>query len=370
MGILKEVGIARRASKLTIAAAASLVLALPGLCDDRYDARQRAPVVRTARASEVGVQQRAFTGIVRARVESNVGFRIGGKVIERLVEVGATVRKGDILMRIDGTDLGLALKAKVNAVISFKAGLARSEAAEHRIGRLLSAGAASQQVYDKARQDFETDAAELDAALAEADVARNELSYAVLVAESDGVIMDTLAEPGQVIAAGQTVITLAHDGEREVSIILPETIRPLIGSAGQAVLYRAGTAPMAARLRQLSSTADPATRTFEARYVLRSVQNMPLGSTVTVTIDLPAATPTVAAVDVPIGALSDRGSGMGVWIVRQGHVTFAPVTIQQLGREFATVSGIDKGATVVSVGANILTDGMAVRLDTEEVISQ
>lgn len=368
LAVNRGLGAIRALSKLALAS--TILLAVPALAEDGGDPRMKAPVVRTALAKDIIAGKRSFTGVVMARVESNLGFRVSGKVIERLVDVGETVRKGQPLMRLDDIDLGLALRAKDNAVISAKAALARSEADEKRFARLLAAGAASHQLYDQAKQAYDTDVAQLDASIADADFAKNEASYAVLVADSDGVITETLAEPGQVVSAGQAVVKLAHGGEREASVNLPETVRPAIGSTGYASVYGLDGSPIDARLRQLSSAADPATRTFEARYVLKSEGEVPLGSTIKVTIDLPGDETSASSVDVPIGSVFDRGAGTGVWVVTGDKVAFEPVKVLKVGEENAIVTGIDRGTTVVAVGVNLLSEGMPVRLGDERIASK
>lgn len=354
-----------------IVASTLLATAASALAQDGGDPRLKAPVVKTAVAGEVIGSSRSFTGIVMARVQSDLGFRVNGKVLERLVDVGQTVVKGQALMRLDRTDLDLALRAKKNAVISAHAAVNRTHSDEQRFARLLSSGAASREVYDEAKQAYDTAVAQLDAAVADADYAQNEANYALLSADCDGVVTDTLAEPGQVVSAGQVVVKLAHNGDREASIDLPETIRPAIGSTGTAIVYGSNGQTIGATLRQLSDAADPATRTFEARYVLQSNAEIPLGSTVKVAIDRSTAQVPATAVQVPIGAVWDNGSKTGVWTVQDGQtVAFKPVKVLNIGNEDAVINGVSKGTTVVAVGVNFLNDGMEVRPYNEGIASK
>jgi RND family efflux transporter MFP subunit len=181
------------------------------------------------------------------------------------------------------------------------------------------------------------------------------------------VIVRTLSEPGQVVSAGQTVIQLAHDGPREALINLPEGVRPDLGGEASARLYGQDQI-YPARLRELSDAADPASRTFEARYVLEGEAALaPLGSTVTVTL----ATKQISdshSVLVPVGAIYDSGNGPGVWIVNEkSEVKFRAVTIASIRKEEAVVSsGIQAGETVVALGAQLLHEGQAVNLPNEE----
>jgi RND family efflux transporter MFP subunit len=176
-----------------------------------------------------------------------------------------------------------------------------------------------------------------------------------------------LSEPGQVVAAGQTVIQLAHDGPREALINLPEGVRPDLGTTASARLY--GQDQMYhARLRQLSDAADPASRTFEARYVLEGeAASAPLGSTVTITL-VTRQTSGNKSVRVPVGAVYDRGSGPGVWIVDdKSEVKFRRVQIASIGQEDVVVShGVQAGEKVVALGAHLLHEGQVVNAAKEE----
>jgi RND family efflux transporter MFP subunit len=327
------------------------------------DPRTNLQFVQVATVQSAGPTERAFTGVVTARVQSNLGFRVPGKVIQRLVNTGDFVRRGQALMQIDRNDLALAIAAKNAAVASAKARAIQTAADEERYRTLLEAEVATRQSYDQVKAAADTARAELRQAKAEAQVADNEGGYSVLTADADGIVTDTMAEPGQVVAAGQTVVKLAHDGPREAAVYLPETIRPALGSIVRATVY-GGTASVPARLRQLSDAADPETRTFEARYVLEGVDaKAPLGATVT--IELPAGTQTSDPSKVPIASIIDRGNGPGVWALnmKTSTVSFRPVKVLRLGDEDAVLAdGVKPGEEVVALGAHLLSDGQHVRL--------
>ncbi|MGH8185726.1 MAG: efflux RND transporter periplasmic adaptor subunit, partial [Steroidobacteraceae bacterium] len=233
------------------------------------DPRMQPPLVRIETVEISAQSERSFTGIVAAHVQSDLGFRVPGKVLGRLVDAGQTVKRGQALMRIDPTDLRLAMRAHDEAVAAAKARARQTADDEARYRDLVAGGAVSASAYDKVKAGAQSARAELNAAEAQADVARNETSYAVLFADADGVVVETLAEPGQVVDAGQVVVRVARAGRREAIIELPETLRPAIGSTGRATLYGSGLTGFA-KLRQLSNAANRQTRTFEARYVLES----------------------------------------------------------------------------------------------------
>src|SRR5829696_1072753 len=168
------------------------------------DPRQEPPIVRLVTAMRVTGSERGFTGIIGARVQSNLGFRVAGKIVERLVNVSQQVKGGQPLMRIDETDLRLALTAKRNAVAAARASVIQLGADERRYASLLNKGWVSRQRYEQAKAASDTAEAQLAAAEAEARVAENEATYSILVADADGTVVETLGEPGQIVSAGQT----------------------------------------------------------------------------------------------------------------------------------------------------------------------
>jgi RND family efflux transporter MFP subunit len=347
--------------------AAVLALALAACSQSQADPRLQALLVRTATVAPTTQGERAFSGIVSARVQSGLGFRVPGKVIERLVDAGQVVKKGEPLMRIDRTDLALANAASTEQVEAARAQAVQSAADEKRLRGLVDAGAVSHSAYDLAKAAADAGAARLRAAQAQASVSSNEAGYSVLVADADGTVVDTLVEPGQVVAAGQIVIHLAHAGPREALVSLPETVRPAIGSTGQASIFGGTGEAGPARLRVLSDAADPATRTFEARYVLEGkAADAPLGATVVVRLPDGRA----AATTVPLAAVYDNGAGPGVWVLKgkTPAVTWRHVQLGSLSDETVVVtSGLTPGERFVSLGAHQLHEGEQVRTgDTQE----
>lgn len=342
-------------------AALVIALGLSGCEKPANDARTLPPVVMTAMAKPADDAGRAFTGTVSARVQSSLGFRVPGKVEERFVDTGQVVHAGQKLMRLDPTDLMLAIAAQDNAVAAAKAALVQATADEARDRDLLAKGWTPRQKWDASKRTLDSAKAQLAAAEAQAGVARNQGDYAVLLADADGVVMETLAEPGQVVAAGQTVIRLAHAGPREAAVNLPEAVRPALGSEAEANLYDSPNTRSPAQLRQLSDVADPATRTYEARYVLSGAAvNAPLGATVTIHIPLAS---TGQGVAVPLGALVNDGTRTGVWLLHGDSVSFQPVEIGRINEEMAVLTkGLAAGEPVIALGAQFLHEGEHVRL--------
>ena len=311
------------------------------------DPRTAAPLVETALVQGASSTARSFTGVVGARVQSDLGFRVPGKVLQRLVDVGQTVRKGQPLMRIDAVDLGLQARAQDEAVAAARARARPAIDDEARYRDLVAEGAVSASAYDQFKAAAASAKAQLSAAEAQYDVAKNATGYAVLVADADGVVIDTLAEPGQVVGAGQIVVRLAHAGPREAIVQLPETVRPQLGSQARATLYGGAHASGNARLRQLADAADRVTRTYEARYVLDGpLAAAPLGSTVTLRVDEDGEGKS-AALQVPAGAVFDAGKGAGVWAVagNPARVTWRRIQVRGIGDDTARVDAPRQVAT-------------------------
>jgi RND family efflux transporter MFP subunit len=356
------------AAVVGIGAAAAIGL---GTAAGEADSRQGAQLVQIAIVKPAQSSERAFTGIISARVQSNLGFRVPGKVIERLVDTGENVHAGQVLMRLDQKDLDLALTAREKAVVSARAVAVQAKADEMRYRRLLASGWVAQQKYDQIKAAFDSATAQLAAAEAQAQVAKNEAGYSLLLADADGTIVETLAEPGQVVTAGQTVVRLAHSGPREATVNLPETVRPVIGSPAQVQVYGASAAASPARLRQLSDAADVASRTYEARYVLEGeASKAPLGATVTLRVV--AINEAADDVEVPLGALYDNGKAPGVWVFdrESSSVSFHAVQVRRLAEETAVISGVRTGESVVALGAHLLHPGDRVRIAEERIAAQ
>lgn len=313
-------------------------------------------------AAPAAADNASFTGVVHARTETSLGFRVAGKIIARLVDPGDTVRKGQALMKLDPTDYVLASSAAHAAVDAALARQSQAVADEVRLRKLQGTGAVSTQAYEQAKAAASTATAQVEAERARARQSDHQGDYAVLVADMDGVVMEVPAEPGQVVAPGQTVVKLARQGAREALVFLPETALALAKRPATATLYgHAGQASPAA-LRELSAVADPQTRTYLARYTLGGdASQAPFGATVTVQMD--AAAP--AQIGIPVSALVDQGQGPGVWVIDSKNMTLSlrAVKVARLGEEQVRLSqGLAAGERAVAFGGHLLKAGQKVQL--------
>ncbi|KMO41481.1 efflux RND transporter periplasmic adaptor subunit [Methylobacterium aquaticum] len=339
-------------------------LALAGCSPAETAVAPEPPLVQTVEVAPSTGGVARYTGVVRARTESNLGFRVGGKIFERLVDPGQHVRRGQALMRLDRTDFTLALNAARASVEAARAQMVKARADEERSRKLVGEGWTSRQTYDQNKAAADAAVAQFAAAEAQASQIENQASYSELQADADGVVMEVPSEPGQVVAAGQTVVRLARDGSREAEVFLPEASRRLANGAASATLYAEGETTYPARLRELSATADPATRTYRARYILSGGgEGAPLGATVTLRLREPEAGRS-PSVEVPLAALFDSGNGSAVWRFDAATrtVTARPVIVARLSEERAEiVSGLTPGERIVALGAHLLKAGQEVR---------
>ena len=304
----------------------------------------------------------AWTGTVRARHEVDLGFRAGGRIAERLVELGQRVEAGQALARLDPADLALALRAA-------EADLAAAEAQARQAGNdaarsaaLLRAGHVAP-AFDDQRQAAARAAAERAAsARAALELARNRLSYATRRAPSAGVITAVIAEAGQVVPEGQAVLRLADPAERELLVRVPESALPTLRDAtAEARFWARPGVPLTATLREVAPQADASLRTYAARFALADAPDwVALGMTGTVRIAREAA----PLATVPRGALHDRGFGPMLWRVTEaGGVEAVPVTVRALNEATAQVEGpLAPGERVVALGAQLLDPASKVRV--------
>lgn len=311
-----------------------------------------------------GVEE--YTGVVHARTESALGFRVPGKILEKFVKAGDHVKRGQPLLQLDPADLELAAHSARATVEAARAQNKRALADELRQRELVAMKAVSVQEYEQAKSAADATTAQLNAAVAYARQAENQAGYAVLRADADGVIMEAPADVGQVVGAGSMVVRLAHDGAREAVVNLPEGSTGKAKAQAVASLYADSGRSFPARLRELSATADPVTRTYQARYTLGGVgASAPLGATVTV--HFYGENPKAAAhqYEIPVTALYDGGTGTSVWVIDPDTASLSrrPVQVAKLGSETALVSsGLKHAERIVALGAHLVKEGERVKV--------
>lgn len=353
--------------RTTLALSATLALTLGGglaACAPKPPAAAPAPLVRTLIVGDAQTPgARTVTGVVRARVETDIAFRVDGKIAARLVDSGARVRKGQLLFRMDVSDYALAAQA-AQAQLSAARARASDVAADHaRLAALFTRGAVSKADLDRVAAEDAAAAEAVRAAQAQAAVAANRVAYATVVADADGIVTAVKAEAGQVVAAGQPIARLARDGGREIEIYVPEQDGGLKIGATADVAFLDGSAPTTARLREIAGAADPIGRTYAARFALDDARAIPLGATATVRY-APGAARTAPVIEAPLAALSDTTNGPGVFVVdpKSHTARWRAVEISGYGDETLRIrAGLKPGEEIVALGAHLLRDGAIVR---------
>ena len=344
-------------SYLTLILAAALA-ALTG-CGTDTAKEAPPPLVRTMTVGDAAASEGGYTGTVHGRYETRLAFQVGGQILSRNVNVGAHVRAGDVLMVIDARDVQQQANATNAAAQAARSRyeLARTERARYE--QLYAAQAISEAMLDQYRTNERAAEAAYRQAVAQDTASHNALGYTNLVAGADGVISNITAEEGQIIAAGQTVMTLTQEGEREIEIAVPES-RLAEVSVGMpaAVALWANSAAYTGILRELSPVPDAATRTYTARIALTDAPaDLPLG--MTARVRLGASFQNGAA--IPLSALYQTGDTAQVYVVEDDTVHLVPVTVTAFRTNDALVTGLPQGARIVTAGVHQLHEGEKVR---------
>jgi RND family efflux transporter MFP subunit len=357
-------GLARRLAVLGIAAAVAS-------CKGEAAIEEK-QVVRPVKVATVTVAPQgralAYSGVVRPRIESSIGFRVGGKIVERAVNVGDRVKVGQVIARLDDTDLKLAESSARAAVAAARTRREVTRVNLDRAKPLLPQGYISQAAYDVRRNDYDAAASALDTAEAQLRQAANAVGYATLTADKAGIVTAVMGEPGQVVSPGQPVIAIAEAGEIEVAIGVPEQDagRLAVGQHAAVGLWAGPGAGAEGRVREIAGQADVASRTYAVRVAVRNPPpGMRLGMTATVTIRIDGEGP---ALMVPLTALTEAEGAPAVFVVdtEKKTVRRMPVTVAGTADEGVRVAGgLKPGDMVVSAGVQFLRDGMRVRLPGE-----
>src|SRR3954469_1328808 len=321
------------------------------------------PVLVAAVHYEAEAPARSFVGTIRPRIETDMGFRVPGKVAKRLVEVGQTVEIGQPLATLDEVDLKLQAEQAEAEFTAATGVLAQAGAAEQRAKDLRAKGWTTDAQMDQSRAAADEARARLNRAERSVELTKNSLSYATLLADPRGVVTATLIEPGQVVASGQTAIRVARFAEKEAVVAIPET---LVGRAKEGTasvtLWSEPDKKYAAKLREIAPSADPATRTYLAKFSLPGAgDSVSLGMTATLTLS-DAATERVAK--LPLSALYSQGGDPSLYVVDdKGEIALKPVTVKSYESNNVVISsGVDEGARVVTLGVQKLDPAQKVRV--------
>jgi multidrug efflux system membrane fusion protein len=331
---------------------------------------RQAPVeepVRSVKLLTVGTtdlsSQAEYAADIRARIESRLGFRVAGKLIQREAEAGQRVQAGQVLAQIDPQDYQLAAQAAQAQLAAAQTQRDLSMAELRRFEGLRAQNFISSVELERREAAFKAADATLAQARAQAQAQGNQAAYARLQATTSGVVTGVEAEVGQVVTAGQPVVRLAHDGPRDAVFAVPEQAVMAFksGQAMQAVLTSTGQV-LKGRVREVGASADPVTRTFTIKLALDASEKLPLGATVNVQAGaLKGAQPPV--IKLPTSALRQEGAGTAVWVLDEAAMTvrLQPVQVGTVdGNQVVIASGLQPGQKVVAAGVHVLTAGQKV----------
>ena len=334
-------------------------------------ARATAPAeaqVRPARVIEISYHLRGrstvMAGTVVPRIEATFGFRVAGKIVERLVDVGATVHQGQVIARLDPADYRLAVDNARAALASAEADWQRAKADHERYQALRNTAAYMAQTMETRQSAAMTAQARVDQARSQLATAENNLAYTVLHADATGVVTAVVAEVGQVMAQGQGVVKVARTDELEILVGVPENRLAAMRQVPEATfeLWSDKGKKYAARLRELSPSADPVTRTYPARFtVVERPAFIGLGMTATLTFERADLAPVA---NVPLSAIFQHGTQPAVWVVDRatGEVSLRDVTIARWRDDTAAIlSGVKQGELVATAGVHKLEPGQKVK---------
>ena len=311
-----------------------------------------------------------YAAEVRSRIESRLGFRVGGKLANRRANLGDSVRAGQVLAQLDPADLRLGVEAAQAALTAAQANYEFSTAELERFRELKGQGFISGWELERRETALAAARGQFEQAKAQALAQGNQARYANLIADASGVITAVEADPGTVVAAGAPVVRLAHDGPRDVVFNVPEdrvaAMRALAGKPGavQVLLWSDRAKSLAATVREVAASADPATRTFVVKADIGQAP-VRLGQTATVKISTP---PAKGMVRLPLSAVVEQQGTSAVWMLDRTSMTVKPHAVQVAGAEGNDVliaAGLVEGQTVVTAGAHVLTTGQKVRLYAE-----
>lgn len=331
-------------------------------------------------SAESGVDSDVYAGEIRARIEADHAFRVGGKIAQRLVDAGATVRKGQALARLDPQDVKLAADAATAQVIAQQTDADFADAELKRYTDLFAKGFVSQSALDLKLSAARAARARLDALRAQANVSVNQAAYATLPAEMDGVVTQVLAEAGQVVAQGQPVLRIANPREKELAISASEARiddfrRALNKSAPRELRVATWSQPekyYQAKIREIGAAADPVTRTYPVRVsILDPDDSIQLGMSA-YAVFVGANAPGVLA--VPLSSLYVQGDRAGVWqVAADGKVSLKAVTVMQFRETTAIVKAgpdsIKPGDSIVAAGVHKLHEGEFVKPVSDPLVT-
>jgi RND family efflux transporter MFP subunit len=347
------------------AAIMSVALVLSGCNEQKVEAKAVIRPVKVVEIANTGNQRQLdYSGSVKSRTEMNLGFRVAGKITERLVDIGDRVKPGQVIARIDPTDYKLAVDSAAANLSAAEKGVETAKLANDRAYTLFEKNAVPKAQVEQAQLAYDQAVSTKTAAAASLDQARNQLSYAELRSDRDGIVTTVSADRGQVVAAGTPVLTVVADDQKEVLIAVPENdIEAFsVGKSVKAKFWADDNLVLGGKVREVSGSADPQSRTFSVRVSVPNDPRILIGMTATV---FAAVSTGPEQVTVPLSALAEKDGNKIVWTVDRSNATVhaRPVKVADFTDSGVGVSeGLKAGDIVVSAGTQFMTENLNVKL--------
>jgi len=341
------------------------MLALAACSEEKVETKE---VIRPVKVVEISTKETTraldYSGSVKARTEMNLGFRVAGKITERLVDVGDRVKPGDALARVDAVDYGLLASSAQSSLEAAERQVETTKLSLDRAEKLFRQNVSPKSQLEQAQLTYNQAVATRDSAKSALEQAKNQIDYTTLSADRDGIVVAVNADSGQVVSAGTPVVTVAVDGEKEVQIAVPETeiahFEP--GKAVKATFWSDAGLVLDGKVREVAGSADQASRTFAVRVSLSDDPRVRLGMTATVNASAPVAE---AVMTVPLSALAKDGEKSLVWIVDRstGTVRSREVKVAGFTDDGVRIAeGLQVGDAVVAAGTQFMSENLKVKL--------
>ena len=362
----------RMPSVMSLVLVSAVGLGVAGCTEEKAEVKEVIRPVKVVEIAKAGdTRTLDYSGSVRARTEMNLGFRVNGKITERLVDIGERVKPGDVLARMDSTDYELAVKtAEANLAAAEKA-VETADIANRRAEQLFDKNVAPKSQVEQASLSRDQAISTRDAAVSGLDQAKNQVSYTELKADQNGIVTTINADVGQVVGSGTPVVTVAVDGEKEVQIAVPENdiaqFKP--GKTVKASFWADDKLVLDGTVREVSGSADQQSRTFAVRVSLPNDPRVLLGMTATIEAGV---SNTDTYVSIPLSALAQKDGKQVVWTVDRNTATVHMRGIEVAdftGDGVRVANGLDSGDLVVAAGTQFMSENLQVKLPDQQSAS-
>lgn len=355
----------RISSIASLAAVAAIGVTLSGCSEEKAETRETIRPVKVVEVAKAGDGRALdYSGSVKARTEMSLGFRVAGKITERLVNIGDRVKPGDILARIDATDYRLALKTAEANLAAAEKQLETTALSKSRAEQLFDKNITPKSQLEQATLAHDQALSTRDAAASSVDQAKNQVSYTDLKTDQSGIVTAVSADTGQVVGTGIPIVSVAIDGEKEVQIAVPEMdvsqFKP--GKIVKASFWSDDSLALDGKVREVAGSADPQSRTFAVRVSLPEDNRVLLGMTAKIEAAAGNAEPLIS---IPLNAMTERDGKKIVWVVkRDGETVHArDITIADFSDDGVHVtSGLQPGDLVVAAGTQFMSENLKVKL--------